>query len=150
MRLASRSQYAITAMLELGLADEKHPVPLLELAHKLNISLSYMEQLFARLREKGLVSARRGPGGGYKLSRPMGDIMVSDIICAVEDINDPSKPTTTLAPPPGDNSKVSGRELWKDLSKQVYGFLSGISLAQIMEKGEAAKGIGTGVSSIAS
>lgn len=146
MRLASRSQYAITAMLELGLADEKHPVPLLELAHKLNISLSYMEQLFARLRDKGLVSARRGPGGGYKLSRAMRDIMVSDIICAVEDINDPSQPTTTLAPP-GDNNRISGRDLWKDLSKQVYTFLSGISLAQIMENGEASKSADSRISS---
>ncbi len=148
MRLASRSQYAITAMLELGLASDKHPVPLLELAHKLNISLSYMEQLFARLREKGLVNARRGPGGGYKLSRSMEEIMVSDIICAVEDINDPSKPTTTLAPP-GESNRVSGRELWKDLSKQVYTFLNGISLAQIMEKGHASKSISSGISSTA-
>ncbi|MDH5614727.1 MAG: Rrf2 family transcriptional regulator, partial [Gammaproteobacteria bacterium] len=82
MRLASRSQYAITAMLELALSEDTDPIPLLELSHKLNISLSYMEQLFARLRQHGLVKARRGPGGGYKLSRPLREIMVSDIVCA--------------------------------------------------------------------
>ena len=131
MRLASRSQYAITAMLELALSDDTDPTPLLELSHKLNISLSYMEQLFARLRQHGLVKARRGPGGGYKLSRPLREILVSDIVCAVEDINDPSIETRHI-PAPGEKS-VSGRMLWKDLSKQVHKFLSGISLAEMME-----------------
>jgi len=137
MRLASRSQYAITAMLELALSDETEPTPLLELSHKLNISLSYMEQLFARLRQHGLVKARRGPGGGYKLSRPLRDIMVSDIVCAVEDINDPTQETRHI-PAPGEKS-VSGRMLWKDLSKQVHKFLSGISLEEVMDNRSVSK-----------
>ena len=85
MRLSTKSRYAITAMLDLALNGTKGPVTLAEISENQNISLSYLEQLFASLRAKGLVRGVRGPGGGYFLARDAGKISIADVFCAVDE-----------------------------------------------------------------
>lgn len=124
MKLSSRSQYAITAMLELALHDNQSPVTLFDISSKQKISLSYLEQLFANLRKHKLVRGRRGPGGGYVLARSPDDIAIADIIAAV----DSEKPTVAHE----GAETLSSEKLWHDLSAQIYDYLRGIKLSQFI------------------
>jgi Rrf2 family iron-sulfur cluster assembly transcriptional regulator len=135
MRISSKSRFAITTMLELVTQDSRKALKLADIAETHGISLSYLEQIFAALRAKGLVEGRRGPGGGYALSREPSDISISDIICAVDEwveysINKPRSSAATLQP-------LSSRSLWDDLSHQLFNFLSDISLQDVYEGGLA-------------
>ena len=85
MRLSTKGRYAVTAMLDLALHGEKNPVTLADISNNQGISLSYLEQLFASMRSKGLVKGVRGPGGGYYLGKPASEISVANIICAVDE-----------------------------------------------------------------
>jgi len=85
MRLTTKGRYAVTAMLDLALHQERGPISLSDISKRQGISLSYLEQLFARLRRQGLVVSTRGPGGGYALSRPAGSIAVGDVVTAVDE-----------------------------------------------------------------
>ena len=85
MRLTTKGRFAVTAMIDVALREKSGPVPLSEIAKRQQISLSYLEQMFSKLRQQGLVSSTRGPGGGYTLGRRTEAISVADIICAVED-----------------------------------------------------------------
>jgi len=126
MKLSSRSQYAITAMLELALHQSNRPVTLFDISQQQKISLSYLEQLFARLRKQSLVKGRRGPGGGYVLARDPDDISIAEIISAVDDI-----PTES-----GQNSAetgVSSDLLWHNLSSQIFSYLGEIKLSQFLQ-----------------
>lgn len=127
MKLSSRSQYAITAMLELALHGNQSPVTLFDISSKQKISLSYLEQLFASLRKHKLVRGRRGPGGGYVLACSPDAIAIADIIAAV----DTEKTTTTSG---NDKTGVSSEKLWNDLSAQIYDYLRGIKLSQFVNK----------------
>ncbi len=132
MRLTTKGRYAVTAMLDLAFHSQKKPVTLTDIATRQTISLSYLEQLFARLRKAGMVTGVRGPGGGYKLSRAAIDINIADIIAAVDE--------------PVDSTKCGGKgdcqegqpclthDLWMGLSDQIRSYLKGISLAEILER----------------
>lgn len=132
MRLTTKGRYAVTAMLDLALHHDTGPVALAEIANRQGISLSYLEQLFAQLRKRGLVASTRGPGGGYQLGREAGAIAVVDVIAAVDESVDATRC--------GGRENCQGEErclthdLWQDLSKQIYDFLSAIDLAQLVER----------------
>ncbi|GAB1256645.1 Fe-S cluster assembly transcriptional regulator IscR [Aurantivibrio plasticivorans] len=134
MRLTTKGRYAVTAMLDLALNAEKGPVSLADISKRQEISLSYLEQLFSKLRKNELVSSVRGPGGGYRLSRDGSTIFVAQIIDAVNESID-----ATNCGGRGDCSKGQvclTHHLWCELSEQIHGFLSGISLASLVERSE--------------
>lgn len=132
MRLTTRGRYAVTAMLDLTLHQASGPVPLAEIAGRQAISLSYLEQIFARLRKHGLVASTRGPGGGYRLSRDAAEISVADVVGAVDEVVDATRC--------GGMENCQGEErclthdLWQDLSQQIRHFLRDIDLAQLVNR----------------
>jgi len=134
MRLTTKGRYAVTAMLDLALHGSNGPVSLADISGRQDISLSYLEQLFAKLRRNELVKSVRGPGGGYRLSRDYAEIFVAQIIDAVNE--------TVDATGCGGKGHCQQGEvclthhLWEDLSDQIHNFLSQISLAHLMEKRE--------------
>ena len=85
MKLTTKGRYAVTAMLDLAIHAKESPVPLADISQRQGISLSYLEQLFAKLRKQGLVDSARGPGGGYRLSRVSSDISVAEVISAIDE-----------------------------------------------------------------
>ena len=132
MRLTTKGRYAVTAMLDLALHASEGPVSLSDISERQGISLSYLEQLFAKLRRSELVSSVRGPGGGYCLHRSESDIYIAQIIDAVNESID-----TTRCKAKGDcqnGEKCLTHHLWSDLSLQIHDFLGGISLHDLMEK----------------
>ena len=132
MRLTTRGRYAVTAMLDLTLHAEDKPISLADISERQSISLSYLEQLFSRLRQSGLVSSVRGPGGGYHLGRASTGIFVAQIIDAVNESID-----TTNCQGKGDcqgGEICLTHSLWSDLSKEIHGCLSNISLADLVAK----------------
>ena len=134
MRLTTKGRYAVTAMLDLALHKNEGPVSLADISQRQAISLSYLEQLFSKLRKSSLVSSVRGPGGGYKLERQSKSIGIAEIIDAVNESVDTTKC--------GGSGDCKGGEiclthyLWEDLSEQIHTFLEGISLADLVEKRE--------------
>lgn len=126
MKLSTRSQYAITAVLELALNQGKKSVTLLEIARMEDISLSYLEQLFTQLRQHGLVKGRRGPGGGYTLARDPEKITVAEIVSAV----DTGATTNTADSEPGKG--ITSAHLWQHLSNRIYNYMCQITIAQIV------------------
>lgn len=134
MRLTTKGRYAVTAMLDLALHAQDGPVSLSDISQRQGISLSYLEQLFARLRRRQLVKSVRGPGGGYQLGRGNADIFVAEVVDAVNESLD-----TTRCLNKGDcqqGEKCLTHHLWSDLSQQIHDFLSHISLADLMSKRE--------------
>jgi len=134
MRLTTKGRYAVTAMLDLALHGKGRPVSLADISGRQNISLSYLEQLFAKLRRNELVSSVRGPGGGYRLSRGGHEIFVAQIIDAVNE-------TVDATGCGGTNDCQQGEvclthHLWCDLSDQIHGFLSQISLSNLVDRRE--------------
>lgn len=131
MRLTTKGRYAVTAMLDLAMHSSEDPVPLADISRRQGISLSYLEQLFARLRKQGLVDSARGPGGGYRLSRPASDIAVADVVLAIDENVD-----VTRCGGSGDcqdGKTCLTHELWSDLSDHIQAFLSSVSLGQLVE-----------------
>lgn len=136
MRLSTKGRYAVMAMADLaGHEGAVRPVSLAEIAKRQEISLSYLEQLFAKLRKGGLVKSVRGPGGGYRLSRPAADLRIADIIMAVDE------PMTATRCEPGSAKGCTGttsrcvtHDLWEELGRQIHVFLAGVSLADVIEK----------------
>lgn len=133
MRLSTKGRYAITAMLELALKGGDEPVTLSEIAHNQGISLSYLEQLFASLRAKGLVKGVRGPGGGYYLGRSLDQISVAAIICAVDEWVELTRVRRVSDRGYGGRHCPS-HGLWDFLSDDIYQFLNDISLADLMRR----------------
>lgn len=131
MRLSTKGRYAVTAMIDLALHDEVRPVALTDIAETQKISVSYLEQLFARLRKNRLVKGMRGPGGGYRLARPASEVTIAEIIAAVDEQIDMTR--CAGKEDCQDGEKCLTHELWADLSKQLYDFLHAITLAQIVE-----------------
>lgn len=132
MKLTTKGRYAVTAMLDLAIHDDEGPITLADISERQGISLSYLEQLFSRLRKSGLVSSARGPGGGYRLSRDSKDIAVVDVITAVDEKIDARKCEGAENCQTGDKTCLT-HELWCDLSNQIYKFLKGISLADLVK-----------------
>ena len=142
MRLSTKNRYAITAMLDLTLNGSRGPVTLADISEKQSVSMSYLEQLFAALRAKGLVRGVRGPGGGYYLGRSAAEISIADIICAVDEwveFRHTCVPATS-----GNGPEYSTRALWEDLSGQIFDFVSGISLQELVDQGLARNGAAMG------
>jgi Rrf2 family iron-sulfur cluster assembly transcriptional regulator len=134
MRLTTKGRYAVTAMLDLAVHAVNAPVPLADISQRQGISLSYLEQLFARLRKEGLVDSARGPGGGYKLSRSAAEISVVQVISAIDETVEATRCGGLANCQDGEPCLT--HELWTDLSRQIYDFLSGINLAQLVERRE--------------
>ena len=132
MRLTTKGRFAVTAMLDLALHGDSGPVTLAGISERQRISLSYLEQLFGKLRRRELVESVRGPGGGYHLARDASKVTIADIIRAVEE--------------PLDSTQCGGREnchdshrcmthdLWEELNTTVYGFLAGVTLSQLVDR----------------
>lgn len=134
MRLTTKGRYAVTAMLDLSIHSSQGPVNLAEISQRQAISLSYLEQLFSKLRQRQLVSSVRGPGGGYRLARSDKEIHVAEIIDAVSESMD-----TTRCRGKGDcqqGETCLTHYLWQDLSDQIHNFLSNISLADLVSNRE--------------
>lgn len=131
MKLTTKGRYAVTAMLDLALHAQSGPVSLAEISTRQEISLSYLEQLFSRLRKQGLVSSTRGPGGGYRVSRGLGEVAISEIIMAVNESVDATQCAGK------ENCHSHGRclthDLWEGLSEQIEEFLSGVSLQDLID-----------------
>ncbi|MDD3608409.1 MAG: Fe-S cluster assembly transcription factor [Halothiobacillaceae bacterium] len=130
MKLTTKGRYAVTAILDLALHDGQGPITLSDISSRQGLSLSYLEQLFALLRRRGLVSSVRGPGGGYTLGRPASEIHIAEVIAAVDESVDATR-CDRKGNCQGD-VKCLTHDLWTSLSDQIYGFLSGISLADLM------------------
>jgi Rrf2 family transcriptional regulator, iron-sulfur cluster assembly transcription factor len=134
MRLTTKGRYAVTAMLDLALHKNQGPISLADISQRQAISLSYLEQLFAKLRKSSLVSSVRGPGGGYELHRAADTIFIAEIIDSVNESVD-----TTKCGGAGDcqgGETCLTHYLWEDLSAQIHDFLEGISLADLVAKSE--------------
>lgn len=132
MRLSTKGRYAVTAMLDLAIHAGKSPVTLADISQCQGISLSYLEQLFAKLRREGLVEGVRGPGGGYRLAKPAAEISIADIIGAVDE-----KVDATLCE--GKENCQEGErclthDLWNSLSVQIFNYLAGINLADFLAR----------------
>lgn len=124
MRLSTKSRFAVNAMIDLALREQAGPVALAAIGNRQQISLSYLEQLFSRLRRDGLVESTRGPGGGYTLGRAMEDISVADIVGSVEgpaDETDPAESRTQLT-----------RDLWQRLDQVMQTHMAGITLRELV------------------
>jgi Rrf2 family iron-sulfur cluster assembly transcriptional regulator len=135
MRLTTKGRFAVTAMIDLAMNDSQGPVTLAEISERQRISLSYLEQLFGKLRRRALVSSVRGPGGGYTLARKAEELSVADIIRAVDE--------------PIDATQCGGKEnchedrkclthdLWASLNDKIFEYLNGVTLGQLMVKAKA-------------
>jgi Rrf2 family iron-sulfur cluster assembly transcriptional regulator len=132
MRLTTKGRYAVTAILDLAIHNDQGPISLAEISARQNISLSYLEQLFASLRRKGLVASTRGPGGGYSLNSSAEDISIADVITAVDEKLDTMKCGGSADCQ--NNSRCLTHDLWCDLSNQIQSFLSEISLGNLMSR----------------
>jgi len=132
VKLTTKGRYAVTAMFDLALHHGKGPITLTDIAQRQGISLSYLEQLFSRLRKRSLVSSVRGPGGGYRLARQASEIQVAEVISAVDENVD----TTRCGG--GHNCRNEGpcltHDLWQDLSTRIYEYLNRISLQDLIDR----------------
>ena len=135
MKLSTKGRYAVMAMADLAHHSQGRPVALAEVADRQEISLSYLEQLFGRLRRGGLVTSVRGPGGGYMLAREPAQMRIADIILAVDE---PIKATRCTPGSPNGCHSHKGRclthDLWEELGNQIYLYLSSVSLADVCER----------------
>ena len=128
MKLSTKGRHAITAMMELALRHSKGPVTLADISVEQSISVSYLEQLFARLRNHGLVTGMRGPGGGYCLRRPAAEITIAEILSAVDDAM------------PARRERIPGEEwpqsviMWNQLSARIYDYLNDLTLADAVNQ----------------
>ena len=135
MRLTTKGRFAVTAMIDLAMRDGRKPVTLADISERQKISLSYLEQLFGKLRRRELVSSVRGPGGGYQLVKKTDEVSVADIIRAVDE--------------PIDATQCGGREnckderkclthdLWASLNDKIFDYLNSVTLAQLVAKAQA-------------
>ena len=134
MKLTTKGRYAVTAMLDLALHAKTGPVSLADISERQGISISYLEQLFGKLRKCAQVKSVRGPGGGYMLARDPAEMRISDIILAVDE---PIKATRcTPGSPEGcqpNRSRCLTHDLWEELGAQIFTFLSAVSLEDVME-----------------
>jgi len=135
VRLSTKGRYAVMAMVDLAKHGDGDPVALSEIAVRQEISLSYLEQLFAKLRRAGLVSSVRGPGGGYVLSRTSEETRLADIILAVDE---PIRATRCVPGSPvgctGDKVRCVTHDLWEELGNLIHLFFSSISLADVVDR----------------
>jgi Rrf2 family iron-sulfur cluster assembly transcriptional regulator len=130
MRLTTKGRFAVTAMIDLGMRHQRGPITLAGISERQRISLSYLEQLFGRLRRQGIVDSVRGPGGGYTLARPMGEISVAAIIRAVDEPID-----ATQCGGLGnchDDRECMTHDLWMSLNARIYDYLESVTLGALV------------------
>lgn len=132
MRLTTKGRYAVTAMLDLALHQGQRPVTLQDIAVNQQISLSYLEQLFSRLRQSGLVRGTRGPGGGYRLAQDGSKVSIAEIISAVDEKADMTRCGGKSDCQKGEECLT--HELWTELSEKIYEFLDDITLADLIQR----------------
>jgi Rrf2 family iron-sulfur cluster assembly transcriptional regulator len=140
MKLTTKGRYAVTAMLDVAMHSRERPVALADVSERQHLSLSYLEQLFSRLRRRGLVKSVRGPGGGYRLGRGAEEITVADIILAVDEPVD-----VTRCGGKGNchrNSRCLTHDLWTELSNKLQDFLSARTLADVLHRHQLARAEG--------
>jgi len=130
MKLSTKGQYAVTAMMDLAINHRTGPVNLADISKNQSISLSYLEQIFSKLRRADLVEGVRGPGGGYRLGRPINQITIAEIIQAVDVSIDSTQCLGAEDCSSGDRCLT--HKLWEDLSFKLYEFLNGITLADFV------------------
>jgi Rrf2 family transcriptional regulator, iron-sulfur cluster assembly transcription factor len=135
MRLTTKGRFAVTAMMDLALRDTSGPVTLAEISSRQKISLSYLEQLFGKLRRRELVDSVRGPGGGYRLARDIARISIAEIILAVDEPID----ATQCAGKENcrDEQKCLTHDLWATLNDRIFEYLEGVTLRQLVENHRA-------------
>ena len=135
MKLSTKGRYAVMAMVDLAAQSAGKPIALSDIAERQEISLSYLEQLFAKLRRGGLVKSVRGPGGGYLPARQPGEIRIADIILAVDE---PIRATRCTPGQPfgcrSNKSRCATHDLWEELGNQIYLYLSSVTLADVVEQ----------------
>ena len=139
MRLTTKGRFAVTAMIELGLRQNNGPVTLAAISQRQQISLSYLEQLFGKLRRHELVESTRGPGGGYTLGRKASEITVADIIVSVDEPIDATQcggKENCL----GDGGRCMTHDLWASLNSHMVEFLDSVSLQKLVDE-QLAKGV---------
>jgi len=133
MKLSTKGRYAVMAMVDLCKSTVDKPIALADVAERQEISLSYLEQLFGKLRRANVVTSVRGPGGGYMLARAAQEIFISEIIVAVdEEIS-----TTRCSETEGcrsDKARCVTHNLWEALSDHIYAYLGSISLADVIDR----------------
>jgi Rrf2 family iron-sulfur cluster assembly transcriptional regulator len=132
MRLTTKGRFAVTAMIDVAMHGTNGPVTLAAVSDRQKISLSYLEQLFGKLRRHGLVESVRGPGGGYHLARQADTVSVADIILAVDEPID----ATQCAGKENchDDRRCMTHELWSSLNAHIFGFLRAVTLAQLVRQ----------------
>ena len=132
MRLTTRGRFAVTAMMDIAMTRETLPVTLAAISQRQKISLSYLEQLFGKLRRRGLVKSVRGPGGGYRLAREMAQISVADIILAVDEMLD----STQCGGRENcrDENKCITHNLWANLNEHIFSYLGAVTLKQLVDE----------------
>ena len=135
MKLTTKGRFAVTAMLDLAMQHRTGPVTLAEISQRQKISLSYLEQLFAKLRRRALVDSVRGPGGGYRLAKDMGRVSVADIIVAVDEPID----STQCGGKENchDDKKCITHDLWAKLNEHIFDYLSAVTLKQLVDDHKA-------------
>ncbi len=133
MRLTSKGRYAVSAMVDLNKNGQEKPVTLAAISERQFISLSYLEQLFRRLREAGLVRSVRGPGGGYQLARPADEITVAEVIRAV---NEPVRTTMCENGVRGCHrgNRCDTHQLWEAMGEHIQRFLDAVTIDQVTRK----------------
>ena len=124
MKLSTKGRHAVTAMMELALQQKKGPVTLADISAQQSISISYLEQLFARLRQHGIVTGMRGPGGGYCLARPANEITIANILATVDDVSRHEEMPHAQA------ELTGGVQMWLSLSNRIYDYLNSITLEE--------------------
>lgn len=132
MRLTTKGRFAVTAMVDLAMSGGERPVTLGDISERQKISLSYLEQLFGKLRRRALVSSVRGPGGGYRLARPTSELSVGEIILAVDEPID----ATQCGGKENcrDEHKCITHDLWTDLNRHIFAYLESVKLSDLVEK----------------
>ena len=135
MKLSTKGRYAVMAMVDIAANSDGRPIALADVAERQEISLSYLEQLFGKLRRGGLVKSVRGPGGGYLLAHTAGETRISDIILAVDE---PIKAVRcTPGSPAGcksNKTRCLTHDLWEELGNKIYLYLNSVSLADVVDK----------------
>ena len=134
MKMSTKGRYAVMALIDIAAHSHGEPVSLAEIADRQDISQEYLEQLFGKLRKAGLVDSSRGPGGGYKLARPAADTQISDIILAADEELQLTRCTGDAVDGCVKGERCNAHDLWSSLGRQMFSFMSAISLEDVVEK----------------
>jgi Rrf2 family iron-sulfur cluster assembly transcriptional regulator len=135
MNLTTKGRFAVTAMLDLAMQHSSDPVTLAEISRRQKISLSYLEQLFGKMRRRALVNSVRGPGGGYRLAKDMGRVSVADIIVAVDEPIDSTR--CGGKEDCNDGEKCITHDLWEKLNDHIFDYLGAVTLKQLVDDQQA-------------